>query len=483
MNGPPTRTPLEFVKSLGLADVLDVGAMSDRQVSFKAVAMGERDLNIGTLLDVITSDLGLRPPRTGHIGNWGNIAQGRAGAMDFNLAICGPGYGYPLLFGFNQTEAETATGRTGDWGYLPGSLVDRDERILLPLHAWNGREFAACGRSKPLFTPFIQAEFDGGLQPLTTIHVERLAAIPEFEFAYEQAIIADHATMLRPLLTVLIEEARSRPNVRRALADLISHAVALDGTVTRADLVPDGKGYQLGESYFPSTEALVDMAFEPFSAVAKPRTFMDRIGSLPWQLPLASNLLITVLSAILETHYPNTATAPTRGLGPLTLHPHWGGRDMAGYPPRRKGYMSDDGKLRSLKGICRTLVANFVEIKPLGVALLPASIFLLCPANTTPVDADLISNLFRRLKRGVVGDYQQARIEAISRDWFETNCSRLSPYFTARFGPRRGGIGNSNVPSSSLPIEPDGFRDLTLRQASMITGALFECGSSMGPTP
>lgn len=481
LNGRSTRTPFELVDALGLADAIDRGAMGDRQVPFKAVAMGARDLRIGTLLHVITTDHGLRPPRTGHIGNWSNIARGRAGAMDFNLAICAPKYGYPLLYGFNQTEAETEMVRTGDWGYLPGSLVERDERVLLSLRAWNGREFASCGRLQSRFTPLIQAEYDGGLQPLTDIHRQRLAVIPNFEFAFEQEIIADHAALLRPMLTILIEEARSRStNARRAFAELISHVVALDGTVTRAELVPDGKGYKLCDTFFPSTDALVDMVFEPFNAVAKPRDFMERIGSLPWHLPLLSNLLITTLSAVLETHYPNTGTAPTRGVGPITLHPHWGGRDMAGYPPRSKGYLFDDGKLRGLKSICRTLVANFSNVKPLGFILLPAAVFLLCPASTHPIDAELLSKLFRRVLREVEDDDPQAPVEAITRDWYESNHLRLSSYFLSRFGPRCGGLGLSHAPVSSQPIEPEGFRDLTLRQASMMTGALFECGSSRG---
>ena len=128
------------------------------------------------LLDLIGTDAALCPPRTGHIGNWGNIGLGRAGAMDFNKAICAPGYGYPLLYCFTQTEVEAP--RQGDWGYLPGSLVDGDARTPLRLHAWDGTEFAALhAHALPRFTPFVQAELDGGLTPLTEVHARRLDPI------------------------------------------------------------------------------------------------------------------------------------------------------------------------------------------------------------------------------------------------------------------------------------------------------------------
>ena len=324
---------MQIVEALGLGSVVDVEAMASRKCAFKAVHMGERDLPIGTLLDLITSDAALCPPRTGHIGNWGNIARGRAGAMDFNKAICAPGYGYPLLYCFTQTETETP--RQGDWGYLPGSLVDGDVRTPLRLHAWDGTEFVPCSHAVPRFTPFIQAELDGELKPLTEVHARRLDPIGPHPFKLEQAIFADQEATIRPLLTALIDEARGRDNPRRALQDLISHSVALDGTMARCDLALDGKGFKLAETYYPSTEALVEHALVPFRAVARPRQFMAEIAHLPWQLPVASNLLIAVLSAILETHLPGASFPSSHVVGPINPHLHWGGRDMAGYPPRQ----------------------------------------------------------------------------------------------------------------------------------------------------
>ena len=478
---PAARSPMQIVEALGLGSVVGLEAMASRKCAFKAVHMGEHDLAIGTLLDLITSDAALCPPRTGHIGNWGNIARGRAGAMDFNKAICAPGYGYPLLYCFTQTEADAQT-RQGDWGYLPGSFVDGDARTPLRLHGWNGTEFVPCTHAVPRFTPFMQAELDGELKPLTEVHRRRLDQIGPHSFKLEQALFADSEAAIRPLLTALIDEARRRDNPRRALHDLISHSVALDGTMARCELELDGKGFKLGKTYYPSTEALVEHALVPFRAVARPWQFMAEIGHLPWQLPVASNILIAVLSAVLETHLPGGILHSSRMVGPLNPHLHWGGRDMAGYPPRNRGYLLEEAKARSMKRICATLVEHFPTVQPLCFVLLPSTAFMLCPTTAHPGDAELLSKLFRRVREAVSGgdasgpNAQQA-IGNVVRSWHDADRTRLSTYFRNRFGPRRGGLLSGDMVDSH-PVEPDGFRDLTVRQASMIVGAFYEITSA-----
>ena len=67
--------------------------------------------------------------------------------------------------------------------------------------------------------------------------------------------------------------------------------------------------------------------------------------------------------------------------------------------------------------------------------------------------------------------------------WHGTAGSELSAYFRERFGPRRGGLMPGERPDASEPVEPSGFRDLSLRHASMIIGALFEIEASRSPLP
>ncbi len=484
--GSTARTSLQIVEALGLGDRIDIVELAERRSAFKAVHMGENDLAIGTLLDLVKSDAALCPPRTGHIGNWGNIALGRAGAMDFNKAICAPGYGYPLLYCFTQTEADVS--RQGDWGYLPGSIVDRDERRPLPLHAWDGRRFVYCGNAQPRFTPFVQAEVDGQLQPLTQLHTARMRQIEGFNFRLEQALIAEQDALVRPLLTALVADACRRNNSRRALQDLVSHAVELDGTLTRSAIERDGAGFQLGDCRFASIDTLVEGALAPFHAVASPAHFMDLIGSLPRRLPLLSNLTIAVLSAMIETHLPDAARNSGRSRGPINPHLHWGGRDMAGYPPLRKGYLFEEAKIKSMRRMCSTLVAEFAQIDPLCFVLLPAPVFMLCPTNAHPRDAELLADLIHQIQSTTAGtvrssaELQQAISDA-ARRWHGTAGSELSAYFRERFGPRRGGLLSGERPDASEPVEPGGFRNLSLRHASMIIGALFEIEGSRSPMP
>ena len=139
------RTPLQIIEALGLATPSTSAAMTSRQSAFKAMQMGDATCPSASCSTSSHPTIALCPPRTGHIGNWGNIADGRAGAMDFNKAICAPGYGYPLIYGFKQTEADDAAARaTG--AICRARSIDGDVRTPLPLHAWDGTEFAPCTR-------------------------------------------------------------------------------------------------------------------------------------------------------------------------------------------------------------------------------------------------------------------------------------------------------------------------------------------------
>lgn len=108
-----------LLHELGLSPAAE--ALTERGGVFAPVHLGTRDVRVGTLLDAVHAEPGLLPPRSGHLGNWEDIALGRSGPMDFNTAVCGGGHGFPLIYGFTQTEAEE-TG--GDDVYLPGSLVE-----------------------------------------------------------------------------------------------------------------------------------------------------------------------------------------------------------------------------------------------------------------------------------------------------------------------------------------------------------------------
>jgi hypothetical protein len=472
------RTPVELMDALGLSSAIDVDTLASRDASsaYGYVHVGRQPLPIGRLRDVLRQETALTPPRTGHLGNWEDIALGRAGAMDFNQAICASGLGYPLITCFTQTEADDAG---GDWVYMPGSIVERGTREILRLFTWDGSGFTRRSRERPLFCPFVQTEQDGTLVSLIELHWQRMQAIEGFRFSPEAQVIVDHQDLVRPMLALLLEEAAQQDNQRRAFGDVISHAVAPDGTVTRAELTRDGDGYWLGDCFYRTTDALVEHALMPFRAVTEPRRFFESVGQLPARVPVMSHLVIGILSAISATHYPDLRdrAAVTQ---PFNPHLHWGARDMAGFPPRRNGYFVERSTTRSLRRICAALLTHFPAFDPVCIVLLPAAAFMLCPSSAYPLDAELLSCLFQRLGPDdgrMPADRLQEAVEGITTSWLEHNADALSPYFVNRFWPRRGVMHVGALPASGTQIEPDGFHGLSFRQACMVVGALYQAAA------
>jgi hypothetical protein len=477
------RTPVQIAAELGLLaegrdarltpDMLD--ELARRACAFDWVHLGRTDLEIGQLLSVIESDARLLPPRSGHMGNWEDIAHGRAGAMDFNRAIAGRGLGYALIYCFNQTE--DAALQSGDWVYLPGSLVDQSRRTELSLFTWDGARFARRTREQPLFTPFVLSDVEGELVPITRIHWSRMRRFEAFRFRLEAAVIHEHESLVRAILHTLLEEAATQKNARRAFQDLLSHQVSLDGRMWRDSIERHGAGYQMGEARYASTAELVDATLLPFLAATDPEAFFTRIAELPRCMPIMSNLLVGMLSGMLGTHYPGCAIDRATMTQPFNPHVHWGARDMAGYPPRRKGYFAEKSTIRSARQICQTIVDRFESVDPLFMVLLPAAIFMLCPTSAHPRDAERMAELIASVRRATsepTGRPEQVmeRTDQVVRQWLAGARDTLSDYFLERFHARRGVLHAGALPADSAPVEPEGFRALTLRQACMMVGAL-----------
>lgn len=446
------------------------------EAPFQAVHLGEQDVLIGDLQAMLVHDPDLCPPRSGHIGNWSNIEDGRAGAMDFNNAICSAGYGYPLLYCFTQTE--TASPRSGDWGYLPGSRVAGDGRTLLPLRCWQGSGWATCDHAMPRFVPFLQTESEGGSLPLLTYHADRLRRLGPRPYLLEQAIFAQHEHRICSILDGLLEQARYSPNPKRDLQDMVSHAVTRDGRMQPCTLVLDGhRGFRFGEIRFATSADLIERIMLPCQAVLHPRAVLSSMGDMPDVMLLMSSTLTALLSAYLETHRPGRLGQPKPEPTDRIVHLHWGGRDMAGHPPVKRGYLMESGRLRSLKRLCTSLARAQRLPAPLSILLLPAVVYNLLPSSAHPNDAVLLTELFQSLRaqlaRGACVTSRYESIRAAVESWNEVRGALLSPYFKARFGPRTGGLMGSDF-CSGHPTEPEGWKDLTLFEASMLVGALYE---------
>jgi len=325
---------------------------------FHLVHLGLRDVSLGQLEDCIHGDPALLPPRTAHLGNWSNIALGRSGLQDYNKTICvDRALGYPLVFDFNQTE--TVDLNAGDFVYLPGSLVDGDRRQLLPVLTWDGRHFAARDRNKPYFCPFVHTSLEGERVPLPEAHWRRMRRLAGFEFRGNSSYYVDQERLVRPLVTALVQHACNQRDPERGLAEVIDRTVRLDATVQRISPRIQGRGLHLGDQRYGSTAALVDAVMLPYLAAARPREFWGSPRDLPREMPLLSNSVTTAFFPLLATHRPNGS----EGEWPFVTHLHWGGPAMAGFPPKRRGYLAKRKMIRRLERmLLRMLDAGAVAV-------------------------------------------------------------------------------------------------------------------------
>ncbi|MYV45657.1 DUF6025 family protein [Streptomyces sp. SID2888] len=450
---------------LGLTpSVTGTAALATGEKPYTTLHFGTLDVPVGSLLDLVRDTEGLLPPRTGHLGNWEDIALCRSGPMDFNTAVCAGGYGYPLVYGFTRTEAHT---EGGDDVYLPGSLVDGGRRTTLPLHTWDGRAFVRRDRSRPLFCALTQAELDGELVPLVELHWRRMATVPGYRFRQWATFLADHAALVTDMLCLLLAEAAARQNPRAAFAELISHAVRLDGSVGRCEVRRHGMGYAIEDHVYPSARAFAEEALLAVQALTEPRAFFSRMGEVPPVLPVISIQLSSVLFGLLGSHLPDRSGLPPES--PFVTHLHWGARAMAGCPPRRGGYLARKTTVRSLRAITGPLVRDFAEVRPLCFALLPAQIFMLCPPDSEQQDRELLADLFKVVLAADPGTTHDTTVT-----WLSTYKDRLSPYLRGRFRDGSGVPTDAVRRAPAAPAEPEGFRDLTFRQACGVVAAFEE---------
>ena len=142
---------------------------------------------------------------------------------------------------------------------------------------------------------------------------------------------------------------------------------------------------------------------------------------------------------------------------------------MAGCPPRRGGYLSRRSTVRSLRAVATPLVRHFDEANPLAFVLLPAQSFMLCPPSTAPADADLLAGLFKTVLAAAPDGSYDATL-----GWLGDHADLLSPYLRGRFKNGSGAPADGASREPAVPVEPDGFRELTFRQACGAVAAFEE---------
>lgn len=471
----------------------DLEQMRNRASGFNWVHLGQTNVTVGQLREFLLANDQILPPRTGHLGNWQDINHYSAGAMDFNYPSSRNGLGYGLIYCFNQTENHDLT--TGDYVYLPGSIVENGKRTPLPLYAWNGTEFAGLSRDLSYFTPFIQTKVKQEWVPLTQLHLGRLKASSNLFFRSEASLIYQNWEKIGGVIQDLFQAAFESKNPRAEFQELIGHVVTLDGKVERARIEvtqSEGAGRRLSISGLPfsSIEELAELTRIPFMAVGDSDRFFESIKTFPKSVPIISNTLTRILSALCNSHYPKSPVDSSMTT-PFNPHYHWGARAMSGYPPVRKGYFSNKNKKRYTSKFCNRIVAQNPEIDPLLFLLLPTSAFMLQASTQFPGDEKLIDGLLSRVSNatadlGLQPELMIGVVQDCVDQWMSAHMDDLSGYFVGRFLPKQGILPSSNLQQNSCasfqdgtdhtqqyaPIESTHFGDLTLQQACMTIGCL-----------
>lgn len=478
MSASPLKFPNRIIEELQLgcepAEAKRLEDLTLGRRAFDWFHLGTSRLLLEDLFTFLQGPDFLSPPRSGHLGNWSEIAQGRGGLLDANDVVCRKNrLGHPFIYDCNQTEDWEL--RKGDNVYLPGSVVEKGRREQLPLWTWDGDRFRERSRETGLFVPFTQTVQNGELLPLTELHRARDARIPDYTFSYHSSVLLESETRVREVLRHLTKGALDTSNPAKTLPHVFDHVVNVQGTVFRPAIQRDDGAFRVDDLVFTDTDALIDKALLPLVAADSPEMVLSRMDQLPALMPLLSAGAIILLYALLNTHYPGHADSPELAREPLCIHLHWGADQMAGYPPLHPGYFSKTA--RSIDWLHTRLLAQRPDLPKVLLLLLPMSIFTLCPNNTSLNDQEIMSELFIQVREALSSaapePEEEVKIaERIVSRWWERSRGSLSRYFKSKFTSQRSIHVPFSSPEPSFPVALPGFKALAIREACLLVGLL-----------
>ncbi len=422
-------------------------------------------LHLGTspvLLGEICDAVHLVPhlvPRTCHLGDWRAIAECRAGALDFNTAVCGAGFGHPSIHAFTMTE----TADEGDRVYRPGTIFEGNRPVRLTKLTWDGQRFVERPDGSFL-CPLVLADHGGRRVPLVELHKRRWEAFPFSRFHFEASALLHHEERLRAGLTVLLEAA-AESGSRRATALVIGKVVALNGTPLEKPFDWREGVLSSDEAKLGSPEDVAAAAILALKAVDDPDRFFSQIAAAPLALPILSSSTTMLFAALFQSKV--SRGEPMRG-----FHFHWGARDMAGYPPDRLGYFMTPSNQQKMLKIARVLSQRCDWFIPLHILLLPASVFMLAPVDRDPADLEAIDGLLETI---LSSDHSSAaQLASLTQEWFDRVGPHLSAYFKLRFNRGSGIPDISNGLSPGTPSIPEKLMSIPISTLCMLVGLLHK---------
>jgi hypothetical protein len=422
----------------------------------------------------LAADGHLLPPRTGHIGNWTEIGAGRSGPMDFNAAICRRRqFGYPLLN--DLTTTETLDGGLGDSVYLPGSMVDRGKRRLLPLYSWTGDDWEIQDRSESYYVPVVQVGTPMGLIPLTRFHRDRDQRECGIELSYYSDLIRIHEDDIVKLLVKTIESELDDGSKEELLRAVLHNCMSSDGRIRKLELqLSPHSGIHVNGCHYRSVEAVIRATLTTVLVASECQSFENLVAGFRPFTPLFSGPLHTVLYALLDTHHP-AGRRPLEHGNKTVVHVHWAATQMAGYPPLVKGYFASN--IRHYRRLSTRLAAHMNSTRTVIYIVAPASVFTLCPSSMFPDDTLRLATLFLEIAgrcsdTSLTSTEMQPVVSGIAKSWWSRNSKSISNYYKSNFGARRT-VAIDSVPSEGgQPVILEEFLELTFMQLSALVGEM-----------
>lgn len=437
-------------------------ALNARETGFAWNHLGNSTVPLdqvpGTLLTA-----GVRPPRTGHIGDWRDIWAGRSTVLDYNAVVCRDvDAGYPLLYDLTQTE--TAALDAGDTLFQPGALFHDGRRETLNLLRWSDGGFVPHDGSTPLFVPFTAVEYGGRRLPLAALHRDRNGTAHGLR--YHSDLLLHHRGRYRELLLCLIDAAEDD----RRLGAVFNRVASKDGRLERRPVTRNGRGFRAGDQYYPDAEALVDASLIPAEAATRQGGLADLLKCTPQEVPLVSVEVVALCHAFLGAHRSPPGPSET---GAAEVHVHWGALAMAGAPPRRRGYFGK--QVKAVRWMYDAVVAALPWTSPVYFVLAPVAPYFLWLPETDQSSREALGELVRRTRHAVARwpdrlDLMVPAFDQVLESWILEG--HLSPDLSRRFqwADRESPHPADCDPVRLAPVDAAGR--LTVQQACLLVGGL-----------
>lgn len=404
--------------------------------------------------------------RSGHIGNWDEIRLGQVGLVDYNRYICKDlGLGLPVVHAHTFTENADLT--DGDTIYLPAGRIHRRSYERLPIFVKRGAALEPIDPADSVCCSFAYIDTGDGPAPLVQARAAELAKFPGATTI--PTMLCRDEGLLRRALHALVGEAQDTPG-GLTLDQVFGSSVNRQGQRGEAPIATV-EGFLANGTRYDSRDALIDAAIEGLRfGSLEPGDVHAAEASEGKYLPLLGAATVLTLVAYLDCSQA----------GRDTVHAHWGAISMSGYPPLSGGYFGRRATRRTLRQLSEGLAILPEFAFDVRFALLPAPVLSLLPPAEFDLDCVLVDDLMTSIVRttdppGADPSRAVTEITDVVRRWLAEHGETLTHYYRNRFGLARSVFnGTAQVPANGTPHDPSVLGTLTMRQASILLGALIE---------